>query len=81
MEKTLKPRPHQGGRRSVDPAQLRPLAEEIVAEISLETIRDAIEARIEAVTRNMNPEIEQEVVVRTTTSTPFFEVTTRRVKG
>lgn len=79
MEKTLRPRPHQGGRRSVDPAQLRPLAEEVVAAIDMDAVRDAIEARVEAVTRNMNPEIEQEVVVRTTTSTPFFEVTTRRV--
>jgi hypothetical protein len=79
MEHILKP-PRTTGRHFTDPVDRRYIADDIVAAIDLDDIRDAIEARVAAVVRSMNPAIEQEVVVRSSSSAPFFEVTTRRAK-
>jgi hypothetical protein len=80
MEKIIKPRGEAKGRRFVDEGEARTAAREILAEIDMEAVESSIAARIQAVTRNMRPDIEQEVVVRPSSAAPFFEVTTRRVR-
>jgi hypothetical protein len=80
MEKIIKPKGEAKGRRFVDEGEARTAAREILAEIDMEAVENAIAARIQAVTRNMRPDIEQEVVIRSSSSAPFFEVTTRRAK-
>lgn len=79
MEKIIRPRGEAKGRKFVDKGEVVAAAREVLAEIDLEAIETAIANRIEAVTRNMNPEVDQEVVVRPSSAAPFFEVTTRRV--
>jgi hypothetical protein len=80
MEKIIKPRGEAKGRRFVEEGEARAAAREVLAEIDMGAVENAIAARIQAVTRNMRPDVEQEVVVRSSSATPFFEVTTRRVK-